>query len=290
MGETFAILNAIVWACAIILFKQCGHKVGPFALNLFKNSFGLVLFLFTLPLAGADLWPTVPLEHPLRLILGGVVGIAIADTLFFEALNILGASRTAIIDCLYSPFVTFFAFFILSERLTPQAFVGASLIVAGVFLTSLDPSKKEKAHPKFKRGLLFGIISMALMAISIVVVKPLLNIYPVIWTTTLRLVGGTFGLLVVAPFLKNRREIFSAFKPQPIWKFMVPGSFLGVYLALLFWISGFKYTQANIAAVLNQTSALFTVILAAVFLSESLTRYKVVAIILAFMGSVLVIV
>jgi drug/metabolite transporter (DMT)-like permease len=70
---------------------------------------------------------------------------------------------------------------------------------------------------------------------------------------------------------------------------MIPGSVLGTYLALIFWIGGMKYAPASIAAALNQTSSIFIFILAALFLKEEITRYKIVGIILAIAGVFLVI-
>jgi drug/metabolite transporter (DMT)-like permease len=57
-----------------------------------------------------------------------------------------------------------------------------------------------------------------------------------------------------------------------------------MYFALLFWIAGFKYTYASLAAILNQTSVIFALILASVFLKERFTRRKLAAVVLAFAG------
>ncbi len=49
-----------------------------------------------------------------------------------------------------------------------------------------------------------------------------------------------------------------------------------------------KYTQAGSAAILNQTSSIFVLILASIFLHEAFTRRKFVASVLAIGGIVLV--
>ena len=43
MGEFFALLTALLWAVAVILFKRAVGLVRPFALNLFKNCIAFVL-------------------------------------------------------------------------------------------------------------------------------------------------------------------------------------------------------------------------------------------------------
>jgi drug/metabolite transporter (DMT)-like permease len=48
-----------------------------------------------------------------------------------------------------------------------------------------------------------------------------------------------------------------------------------------------KYARVSVAAALNQLNAIFIVILAAIFLKERLTPWKIVAVVLAFAGAYL---
>jgi drug/metabolite transporter (DMT)-like permease len=54
------------------------------------------------------------------------------------------------------------------------------------------------------------------------------------------------------------------------------------------WLAGFKYSQAGIAALLNQTSTVLVVLFAAAFLQEPLTKVKLLAVALAFSGAAIV--
>ena len=67
-----------------------------------------------------------------------------------------------------------------------------------------------------------------------------------------------------------------------------PWRVLGAYVAMVTWVAGFKYTYASVAAILNQTNALFAMVLATVILKETFTRRKFVALALAFCGVILV--
>jgi drug/metabolite transporter (DMT)-like permease len=69
---------------------------------------------------------------------------------------------------------------------------------------------------------------------------------------------------------------------------MVLGTVLGSYLSIVAWLAGFKYAQAGIAALLNQTSTVLVVLLAAVFLGERMTRLKMVAVAMAFAGTAII--
>jgi drug/metabolite transporter (DMT)-like permease len=71
---------------------------------------------------------------------------------------------------------------------------------------------------------------------------------------------------------------------------MLPGTVLGSFLSLIFWIAGMKYTQAGVAAILNQTSTIHILVLSAIFLGEPLTRRKMGAAALALTGILMVII
>jgi drug/metabolite transporter (DMT)-like permease len=130
---------------------------------------------------------------------------------------------------------------------------------------------------------------MATVAIAIVIIKPLLAVYPLSWVVTVRMFGGNLSLLLLATVYAKRKEVWSVFRPSSVWKASLPASVIGMYLALTVWMLGFKYTQANIAGLLNQTSTLWTVLWATMFLKEPMTRIRALAMVLAVLGSALII-
>ena len=69
---------------------------------------------------------------------------------------------------------------------------------------------------------------------------------------------------------------------------MIPGTLLGTYVPPIFWLAGMKYAYASVAAALNQTSTLFTFVLAALILKEPVTRTRLGALLLGLLGVVLV--
>jgi drug/metabolite transporter (DMT)-like permease len=78
------------------------------------------------------------------------------------------------------------------------------------------------------------------------------------------------------------------FRPTHSWRYALPASILGTYLAMIFWVAGFKYTHASVAAVLNQTSVVFACVLAALFLKERFGPRQIAAIALALTGVVVI--
>lgn len=292
LGKTCALLAAVTWAGGMVLFKRSGEHIQPLALNLFKSTVGLLLLCLTLLVQGDGLRALdgFPYGDVAILLFSGVVGIALADTLFFRSLNLIGVGLESIVDCLYSPFVILFSFLMLSEHLAASDYAGIGLIITAVFVSSRHTPPPGRTRGELVLGVVLGAMSVALMAFGIVLAKPVLDLngFPLIWATALRLLAGTITLGLLTLGSPMRRAHWRVFRPSAVWKLSIPASILGNYLALIFWMAGFKYTKASIAGILNQTSLIFALIFAALFLRESFSRRKLVAVALAAGGVVLV--
>lgn len=289
LGESLALLTALVWAFAVILFKKSGETVHPIGLNLFKNLLAISLILPTMWLFGEKLNPSVPRGEYLLLLFSGALGIGVADTLFFKSLNLLGAGLSAIVDCLYSPFIIGLCILWLGESLTAMQVVGVVLIVSAVLTATSKKGSGMISRSDLLRGVVYGVLAMAIMALGIVMIKPLLNYSSLLWVTEIRLFGGVFILLLIVLFHPLRQRIISSIVSAPGRVYTVSGSFTGAYLAMILWLAGMKFTQASTASALNQTSNIFIFIFAAIFLREKINLLRVLGIGLAVSGVFLVI-
>ena len=288
-GETFAVLSGVFWAIAVCLFKRGGAEMPPITLNLFKNIIGVILFAITLPIVGQPLFIDVPLWDYAIIILSGVIGMTVGDTLFFAALNRMGASLWAIVSSLYSPSVIVMAYFFLGERLSWPGLLGITIIVGAIVLASARRDELGRFDKSCLIGILLGISSLLLLAIGIIMMKPVLDRTPVWWVIQVRLIGSMLSLLVLVLLSKRRWFLLKAMLPHRNWKFIIPGSIIGPYLALGFWIAGFKYTLAGKAAILNQLNVIFIFFFAWLFLKEPLTWRRSLGLGLALVGASLVI-
>ncbi len=289
-GELSSTICGLMWAAAMILFKKSGELLSPVVLNLFKGVVGLVLFVSTMLVLGFPLFPQqASTAHWLILLLSGAIGIGFADTLLFASLNRLGAGRMAIVDCLYSPLVILSSFIYLAEPIHIWLLVSMVLMAVAILVGTWRT--EDGASPQDTRTLRYGVVlgmaSQLLMAIGIVMAKPVLNVSDVWWATSVRQVGGLVILFVQGFSPRYRAEMIRAFTPSRQWKITIPAAVLGTYLAMIFWIMGMKYTYTTIASVLNQMSVIFMLIFATMFLKEPLTWRKAAAISIGFAAGVL---
>lgn len=301
IGEIFSLGSAVLWAIAVIIFKRTGEKISPLALNPFKNLVGLILFTLTCIIVGEPfIQPVDPTgatgftagEYWLLAISGGL-GIGLADTIFLKSLNILGAGISAIVDCMYSAFVIFFAYVLVGERLNLLQFTGAFLIVGAILFASFRLRNLPASKKEFLIGIGLGITAMALMAGGIVMIKPILNkvsssITQQFWLAGYRLVPGVIVSISLMFLFRGKQDLFTPFKDPKIWPSLILSSVLGTFLAMIMWIGGMALTKVSIAGILNQTSTVFIFIFAGIFLKEPITPRRTVSLILAVAGVYLV--
>ena len=193
-----------------------------------------------------------------------------------------------VVSQLLSPFILLFAMVMLGEQLNVWKLGGMALIVTGVIITSQARIPDGMTRGSLVVGILYGVASTATLAVGIVFAKPVLERSDVIRATAVRQIGALAVVLPVALVLPRRRARLSVFRPDRSWRHMVPGTVLGSYLALILWIGGMKFTEAGTAAILNQTSTVYILVFASLFLGEAFTIRKVVAAGLAIAGVLLV--
>jgi drug/metabolite transporter (DMT)-like permease len=284
LGEALAIGSALAWSAGVIIYKRLGETMSPLRLNLIKNLLVLscvaptVVFVygFTLPQLS---WSTLVLT-----LLSGAIGIAAADTLYFRALNALGAARMGIMGNLYSPFVILLSFAFLGERLSPLQGLGFVLVSGGVLVVSQRRSSDTLSPAELRQGLFYGATAIVMMAVAIVMVKRILEGQPLLWVVLLRLIGGVLGLFVMFAW---KREPLLPRGPDVArlnWRVIAAGAFFGQYVSMVMWLGGYKYTSASVAAILNETASVFIVLMAAAFLHEGLNARKLVGVSLTLSG------
>lgn len=305
-GEFYSLACALAWAIAVILFKKSGESLPPVGLNLFKNVVGLLLMAVTVLAVSGSAPPELPATVVALALFSGLLGIGAGDTLYFRALNVIGASRMGIAQTLYSPFVIVLSSLFLAERLGLWQLLGVVLVLVGITLvnyavpsTSAGDKNSSSRTPAsrdvvvdaraIRRGVIHAAASVFLMALGVVIAKPLLERYDFLWIVGLRIAGGTLGLLLLVALRGQTAKVWDSFRTVRHWPHIIAGSIMGTYISMLLWLAGYKYTSASVASVLNEMAAVFILILAAIFLHDRLKRAQLAGAALAISGVLLVV-
>src|SRR6056297_3580553 len=273
MGEFFSIACAAVWALAVVLFRRSGETLPAFELNLFKNLLGVVLMGITVLAVENDAPPAFSVREWLIVCASGIIGIAVADTWYLRALNLMGAARTGVVASLYSPFVVLLSAMYLGELLRGWQLAGFSLVLAGILLVTWRSNRMDVSP---------GAVLM--MAIGIVMVKPVLEGDHFFATAGLRLAAGTLAMLAFVSATRGWSAMLARYRqPQP-WPTITLASVLASYLSMLLWLGGYRLAPASVASVLNETAAAFIVLFAWWVLKEPMSLRRVGGVCLTFAG------
>ncbi len=291
LGEFYSLACAVAWAMAIVAFRHAGQSLPAQHLNLLKNSVMLACLAPTLWLAGSPF--LLPSNALWISLISGVIGIAIGDGLYLAAIQKLGASRAGLAGMMYSPWVVIFSAVWLGESLRPWQWFGMALVLIGLLGVGLTQTRRRgTSRESFSwAGLGLAAIAMALMAAGIVMVKPVLESEPLLTVVWWRAIAGTVPVLLWLGRPQAPKPLFSPATWAGVqhWKTLLFGCFIGAYVAMIIWLAGYKYAAASVAAILNESAALWIMLLAWWLLDERLNRAQLLSASLIASGVLLVI-
>lgn len=292
-GELAALSAAFLWAIASVVWSKVGQRIAPLELNFLKGAIAIGFLVVTLLLSEQSLPAIDPLAFWL-LLLSGVIGIAIADTALFAALNSLGARRTLLLKILTSPLVALIALVFLQETLSVPAWCGIFLTLLGVawVVSERVPGTNGKEEYLWQ-GISWAMLSTLGDAIAAILSRVALTqttINP-LWSTLIRLTTGLLSLLILL-LIKNQKIRENPIRPKSaftikLWVIITLTAFAGTYLGIWLQQISLKFAPAGIAQTLNATSPLF-VLPIAICLGEKVSFRAIAGVLLALAGIALI--
>jgi drug/metabolite transporter (DMT)-like permease len=286
-GEALSLSCGILWAVAVIQFRIVGESLDALSTNFYKSLFGLPVFLLVaLFVDGISFWK-MDNQAIFLSIVSGLLGILLADSLYLAALNRLGAGLSAVVNCLYSPFVFLFSYLILGETLTLLQCFGGTLVLLAVIYLLWPFQGESRERMNLVKGIFLMTASCLLSALSIVMIKPLMlsGTSSLLQIITFRVLAGLCGLFFVMFFLRRGENWMEPFRRCPQKKHLFGGIYLGGVLAMFIWMAAMKYTEkAAVSAILTQMTTVYVFILGVWILKEPLKLSRVFAVLLAVAG------
>lgn len=286
MGDLYAVITAVCWSSAVILFDISTKNFTAIQLNVLKNFIGVFGFILTIILFSIPS-PNFSQQDIFTLALSGFLGILIADGLFLESLRRLGSGISAVVSTIYTPTVFIIAFILFNETINLHSYIGGVLVLGGITISVFQPPKTIKKRDLYI-GILFGIMANILTAYSVLIIKPIMKNNSVIYVALYRFSIGLFFGITINLVKSGTKAVIQKFKQGLTNQYVILGAFLGTYLSVIFWLAGYKYTLAGRAAIYNQLSTVFIIILARVFLKEPMTSKKIIGVSLAIFGAMIV--
>ena len=294
-GELSALSAALCWSIAVIIFKSASKTLSPILITALKNSIALFSFLLLFIFLDIPLWyGDFEYSDYFKIFISGILGMGIGDILFIYALSQIGANRIAIMNCFEPAVIYCFSILFLGTILTLQQLTGFAIVIISLLIISYENDLREIDPLIKKRGMIIQIIAILLSSFGIVLIKPVLekttgSISMQLWVTAFRLFPGFIVAWIIFALQKNRLIILQPLlKSKMILKIIV-SSGLGTFIALSFWIIGYaNIEKPPVASIIGQTSVIFIIILSYIFLKEKISKVRVMSILFAICGVLLI--
>ncbi|WP_254564646.1 DMT family transporter [Oscillatoria sp. HE19RPO] len=300
-GELAAISAALLWAVASVVYGYLGQKIPPMLLNLSKGVVAIALLLLTLflrdfLLPALDSTAFIPALSPpfvtlnefafplFLLFLSGAIGISFGDTVFFAALNQLGARRTLLIHTLAPPFTALLALLFLREQLTPIAWSGMFITIIGVAWTIAERVSGTETSNPLVPGVSLGLLAALAQAVGAVLSRAALAQTAIdpLWSTLIRLLAGVSLLLLWILWKQGRRVLYQLGSKRLVAIVLVT-AFFSTYLGIWLQQISLKFAPAGIAQTLGATSPVFVLPLA-IALGEFVSIRAILGAVLSLFG------
>ena len=189
--------------------------------------------------------------------------------------------------------VIMLAYFLLpDETLNALHLFGGMLIIGSIIYLSIKRDKRKIKNIKW--GLTLGIIAYSLMALGIVIVKPVLTEFKDVssaltWIILFRLIPGTLLSYVTMLVMLSKNDIINQLSNKKVWPVTILGSFLGTFVGFAMWIWGMAKIDASVASILNQTSTVFIAFFGWLILKEKFSDRMMFCFLVALLGAFIVV-
>ncbi|MEZ4256779.1 MAG: DMT family transporter [Polyangiales bacterium] len=218
------------------------------------------------------------------LVGSGLVGLTLADTLYFQTLKRLGARRTLLLLSLQAPLAAVLAACTLHESITWAMLGGIALTTAGVAWVVSERVRGGTQAPATFAGVALGVLAALGNASANVLTKFGSAEHSALSVGAVRLAIGTVGLGVHLLLAGEGPALVAVVRDRRLAVRLTGAMFLGTYLGIWLVSAAIRYAPASVATTLSSTSPLFVLPLAVVFLRERVSVRAVLGTVLAIAG------
>ena len=281
IGFSSAILAVLFWTYACSIWTKESENLLPRQINIYKNFLASIIFL---PVALSINWFS-EISSILVLVISGIVGIAIGDTLYINSLKIIGTRKTLSFEALTPIIATTVGTLGINEIYPHKVWIG-SFIVSFSLLMIIRQNTYQKDHSRGKEivgifcalGSVISAVFAALMSRLILINSTLTPIQ----TTEIRLLSASIFLFLI--FKKDFLYLLSnKLIKKNIHSNLLLSTLLGTNFGILFQQIVFKFLPIGIGWTLLSLSPVF-----ALFISkkegDNINKLTIIYSFLSFIG------
>lgn len=299
LGESAALVAALLWAFTSIFFAEAGKRIGSFQVNLIRLVMAVGIYTIVLLVWDGRLFPEDLNSSQLGwLAVSGIVGLLLGDGCGFKALVMIGPRLTSLLYASAPIWTTIIAWVFLGEQLAWIDLVGIGLTVSGITWVVLERHSRNaatidmrKGHPdsgSLTKGVLLGIGAAIGQAIGLVLAKqgmffaggtvqPMSASY-IRMLVALVVIGG------LALARGNPARLVPTWRDRKVMGLCGGGAIVGPFLGVWLSLVAVKYISTGVAATLNSMTPVMILPLVILFYKEKVTLRAALGALIAVAG------
>lgn len=276
MGAAAALASSAMWAFTSVLLASQSGRLRPLLMSAVRSlTASLMLVGLLIATSGLVQLKEMTFITGFSMMGSGIVGQAVGDTLYINALGYLGVSRTFPITNSAYPFITFLlAVVLLGEPVTWTLPIGGALIVAGITWIVLEQRRADAAsdvNVELVRGVVFAVAAAAAWATATIWLRGQQGDLDALGAASLRIPAASAAVWATIVMTRGRGEQpLRETTPRSIAIVAVAGV-LGTGLGSILFIYAVGEIGAARTAFLTTSAPVFALPMGVLFLAEKLT-------------------
>jgi drug/metabolite transporter (DMT)-like permease len=275
VGAAAALGSSALWALTSVMLASQAGRLKPLVMSGIRSfTASLILVGLLIATSGLVQLKEMTVITGLSMAGSGIMGQAVGDTLYINALGFLGVTRTFPITNSAYPFLTFLlAVALLGEQVTWTLPIGGALIVVGITWIVLEQRRADAegaVEVELLRGVLFAVAAALAWATATVWLRGQQGDLDAIGAASLRIPAASAAVILTVALTADRRAPLRALTPRSIAVVSLAG-LLGTGLGSVLFIYAVEDIGAARTAFITTSAPVFALPMGVLFLAERIT-------------------
>jgi drug/metabolite transporter (DMT)-like permease len=271
---------ALCWSGNHVVGRAIAGHVPPMATSTLRWAIPTLLLVpFSIPHLRRD-WPVVRANWKILTFLA-LIGGAIFGTLQYVGLQYTTALNVSVLNSLAPILIATAGAILFRDRLAPIQMFGIAVSLTGVLVIVARGDPGFLQHLDFNWGDVLIVFNMGLWGIY----SSCLRLRPKIHWQTFIIILGALSTLFMLPFFAI--EHASGYVLQPTWLTVGAIAYVALFpslIAYVTWSRGVELIGANRSGAMLHLVALYSAVLAGIFLGERLMPYHLAGFVFILTG------
>lgn len=288
MGAAAALVSSATWALTSVLLASQSGRLKPLMMSAIRSvSASLILIGLLVATSGLVQFKEMTFITGISMIGSGIMGQAVGDTLYINALGFLGVTRTFPITNSVYPFMTFLlAVALLGEDVTWTLPIGGALIVAGITWIVLEQRRADAAASvkvELMRGVALAVLAATAWATATVWLRGQQGNLDAVGAACLRIPAASLAVIGTIALTNNGERPLRNVTGKSILVLVLAGV-IGTGVGSVLFIYAVEDIGAARTAFITTSAPVFALPMGVIFLAERITARALFGTILTIAG------